>query len=151
MVGFAIYWAGVIVNYVFALLFAAKQISVLYDLSVKYGGMEIIADFVWVVVICVSILALLFFIGLSLIFFLKALSHRKKPKKGAYLIVLLVFTIIFAVIGIAVLAESYYAFINFASYVLIITAITLQISDKTSYASSPEPSAYYEQPMTPLQ
>lgn len=143
--GFAAYWLYQIITFIVSLADIDAQIARQAEL---YETLGLDTDGLRGIVIGTSIFSLLIVIGLTSIFFFKALAHRKTPKKGTYLTVLLVFIIIFAALGLIDLISGIFTvFIVWAFYALFIAAIVIQKSNKTPFVQPDQP--YYGQPYPP--
>ncbi|GHV00893.1 hypothetical protein FACS1894211_09410 [Clostridia bacterium] len=148
--GFIAYWVYGFVGMLITLGNAAAQAQSMLDAYDRLGvNTGLTAESIRSVVVTFAVIGFLITVGLSLIFFFKALSHRKTPQRGTYLTVLLVFLIIFAVFGLfSLIVGTYLVLIDYVIYGVMIAAIYLQRSNKTPVVQPPLP-VYYGQPMTP--
>ncbi|MDR1093799.1 MAG: hypothetical protein LBL66_06590 [Clostridiales bacterium] len=148
MSGFGAYFLYLLTDMVLTFVNLDALIAVQLDAYAQFG-LEINAQSIRGLLVFSVIFAFVIVAALVSIFIVKALSHRKTPKTGAYLTVLLVFAILYAVSGFfSLIGGNYLILIAYAGYGLLIAAVALQKSGKTPFVQPPAPPAY-QQPFAP--
>lgn len=149
------YWAFEIITMILSLSNIDKAVEDMLNNPV-YGGVyaELGEDAIKSTITTSAIMGTLIVVGLSSIFLFKLLGHRKTPKKGTYLTVLLVFACIiggFSIINL--IGGDFSSLVTIAILGLIVAAYAIQKNDNlTPYAASSQPygaNPYGGQPYQP--